>query len=67
MSSPYDAERERVAVIAGVASDVYGTGGGAESGFETKYLSPEVLILTTGMHENLYVSTAPSIFLLLGE
>lgn len=66
MSSQYDAESKRVAVIAGVASDVCEAGGGAGCGFEMKYFHPKVLILSMDMHENLYVSTTPSIFLLLG-
>lgn len=66
VSSQYDAESKNVAMITAIASDVCGVQGGSQCGFEMKYLSPETLILNMDMHENLYLLTAPSIFLLLG-
>lgn len=66
VNSQYDAESENVAMITGIASDACGVQGGAQCGFEMKYFSPETLILNMDMHENLYLLTAPSIFLLLG-
>ena len=64
-SSQYNAKSERVAVIAGVASDTCGAGGRAACGLEKNCLSSEVLILNMDMHENRYLSTAPAPFFCL--